>query len=93
MNVFGVEFGGVFYMKDVLSEFMVGGEIIPADKAFRVEILLHPWITPVDWNRVHMEGVNEFLCAPTGSAGVFKSNVEAVAGKPINLYLVAVAGR
>ena len=93
MNVFGVELGGVVYMQDVLSEFMVGGEIIPADKAFRVEILLHPWITPVDWNRVHMEGIDQLLSTPTCPAGVFEGNVEAVAGEPIDLHLVAVAGR
>jgi hypothetical protein len=93
LNVFGVKFWGVIYMQDVLSEFMVGGEIVTADKTFRVEELFHPRIAPVDWNRVHMEGVDDLLCAPTSAAGVFEGEVETIAGKPINLLLVAVAGR
>lgn len=93
MNVFGVEFGGVIYMEDVFSKFMVGGEIVPADKTFRIKILLYPWITPVDWNRVHMEGVDKFLGTPTSPASVFEGEVETIAGEPINLHLVAVTGR
>jgi hypothetical protein len=58
LNVFGVKFWGVIYMQDVLSKFMVGGEIVPADKTFRVEEILLPRITPVDWNGVHMERVH-----------------------------------
>jgi hypothetical protein len=58
LNVFGVKFWGVIYMQDVLSKLMVGGEIVSADKAFRVEEILHSRITPVDWNGVHMEGVD-----------------------------------
>ena len=93
MNVFGVELGGVVYMQDVLSKFMVRGEVVTADKTFRVEELLHPRITPVDWNSVHMEGIDQLLSTPTCPAGVFEDNVEAVAGEPIDLHLVAVAGR
>ena len=93
MNVFGVEFRGVVYMQDVLSKFMVGGEIVPADKTFPIKILLYPWITPVDWNGVHMEWIHQFLCAPTRAASVFEGDVEAVVGEPINLHLVAVTGR
>ena len=93
MNVFGVEFGGVIYMEDVFSKFMVGGEIVPADKTFRIKILLYPWITPVDWNRVHMEWIDQFLCAPTRAASVFEGDVEAVASEPINLDLITVTGR
>ena len=77
-------------MQDVFSQFMVGREIISADKTFRIEKILHPRIAPVDGDGVHMEGVDEFLCTPTCPPGVFKSNVEAVARKPINLHLVAV---
>ena len=92
MNVFGVKFWGVVYMQDVLSKFMVGGEIVPADKAFRVEKLLYPWIPPVDWNGVHMERIHQLFRAPTGPASVFEGDVEAVVGEPINLHLVAVTG-
>ncbi len=80
MNVFGVKFWGVVYMQDVLSKFMVGGEIVPADKTFRVEEILHPRIGPVDWDRVHMEGIDKLLGAPTRSAGIFECQVEAVLG-------------
>ena len=93
MNVFGVELGSVIHMQNVLSEFMVGGEIVPADKTFWVEELLHPRIAPVNGNCVHMEGVDDFFCTPTSAAGVFEGEVEAVAGEPIDLHLVAVAGR
>jgi hypothetical protein len=58
LNVFGVKFWGVIYMQDVLSKFMVGGEIVSADKTFRVEKLLHPRISPVNRNCVHMKGVH-----------------------------------
>ena len=80
MNVFGVEFRGVVNMQDVLSEFMVGGEIVTADKTLWIKKLLHPRISPVDWDRVHMEGVDKFLCAPTCPAGVFEGEIEAIAG-------------
>ena len=93
MNVFGVEFGSVVHMQDILSEFMVGGEIVPADKTFRVEKLLYPRIPPVDGDGVRMKRVDEFLCAPTGPTSVFEGDVEAVASEPINLHLVAVTGR
>ena len=93
MNVFGVEFRGVVNMQDVLSEFMVGGEIVTADKTLWIKKLLHPWIAPVDGDGVHMKGVDEFLCTPPCPPGVFKSDVEAVASEPINFHLVAVTGR
>lgn len=93
MNVFGVELGSVIDMQNVLSEFMVGREIVSADKTFRIKILLYPWITPIDWNGVHMEWIDQFLCAPTRATSVFKSDVEAVAGEPIHLHLVAVTSR
>jgi hypothetical protein len=93
LNVFGVELGSVVHMQDVFSEFMVGGEIVPADKTFRVEKLLYPRVSPVNGNCVHMEGVDEFLCAPTGPASVFEGEVETIAGEPIYLHLVTVTGR
>ena len=92
MNVFGVKLGSVIHMQDVLSEFMVGGEIVPADKTFRIKKLLYPGISPVDWNGVHMEGIDQLFRAPTGAASVFKGEVETIAGEPINLHLVAVTG-
>jgi hypothetical protein len=93
LNVFGVELGSVIHMQDVLSEFMVGGEIVPADKTLRIKILLYPRITPVDWNGVHMEGIHQLFRAPTGPASVFEGEVETIASEPINFYLVAVTGR
>ena len=80
MNIFGVKFWVVVYMQDVLSKFMVGGEIVTADKTFRVEEILHPRITPVDWNGVHVERIDQFFRAPTRPASVFEGKVEAVAG-------------
>ena len=92
MNVFSVEFRSVIHMQDVLSEFMVGGEVVPADKTLRIKKILHPRIAPVDGDRVHMEGVHQLFRAPTGPASVFEGEVETIAGEPINLHLVAVTG-
>ena len=92
-DVFCVKFRGVIHMQDVFSQFMVGGEIVPADKTFRIEKLLYPRVSPVNGNCVHMEGVDQLFCTPTRSAGVFECQVEAVVSEPINFYLVAVTWR
>ena len=92
-DVFCVKFGGVIHMEDVFSQFMVRREIVSADKTFWVEKLPHPRIAPVDGDGVHMKRVDEFLCTPPCPPSVFKSDVEAVAGEPIDFHLVAVPRR
>ena len=92
MNVFGIEFRCVVNMQNIFCQFMVRREIVPADKTFRIKKLLYLRVSPVNGNRVHMEGVDKFLCAPTCPAGVFEGEVETIAGEPINLHLVAVTG-
>jgi hypothetical protein len=93
LNVFGVKFGGIVHIQNILRQLIIRLKVIAADEAFWVEKVLHPRISPVDWNRVHMEGVDDLLCTPTSAAGVFEGEVEAIAGKPINLHLVAVTRR
>ena len=72
MNVFAVEFWGIVHMENILRQLVVGGEVVPADKTFRVEELLDPRIAPDNGNGVHMEGIDQLLSAPTCLAGVFE---------------------
>jgi len=93
LNVFGVEFWGIVRIENILRQLVVGGEVVPADKTFWVEELLHPGIAPANGNGVHMKGLNGLFRAPTCPAGIFEGEVEVIASKPVNLHLVAVTGR
>ena len=93
MNIFGVEFWGIVHMENILRQLVVGGEVVLADKTFRVEELLDPRIAPDNGNGSHMRGLNELFRAPTCPAGIFEGEVEAVAEEPIDFDLVAVTRR
>ena len=77
-------------MEHVFREFLQGGKVVGADEAFRVEILLHPGISPVNGNGVDMEGIDQFFRSPPRAESVFEGEVEPVIADPINLALVSV---
>ena len=47
-DIAGIEFGGVVHMEHVFREVFQGGKVVGADEAFRVEIVFHPGISPVN---------------------------------------------
>ena len=79
-NVAGIELGCFVDMQHIFRQLFIRGEVVTADKAFRVEKFFYPGVPPINGDGVHMEGVHKLLRAPTCPAGVFEGDVKAVLG-------------
>lgn len=86
----GVKLRRFVDMENIVRQFLKGGEVGGTDEAFRVKIFLHPGITPMDWDGVDMEGIDQLFRGPSGAVAIFKSNVEAIVFDPADLVFIAV---
>ena len=86
----GVKLRSFVDMDDIVRQFLKGGEVGGTDEAFRVKIFLHPGVTPMDWDGMDMEGIDQLFSGPSGAVAIFKSNVETIVFDPADLVFIAV---
>ena len=90
LHITGVELWRVVNMQHVVRQRLQGREIIGTNEAVRIEILLHPRVSPVNGNCVYMEGINQFFRRPTRAEAIFECDIKAVVNDPIDLSLVTI---